>query len=197
MKDKAVLRREASERRRAMSSRAREEASKHIAERLFSMELWERAGSVFLYCGCGDEVHTDIIIDRGLSEERELYLPKVVSDHDMVFIHIRSREDMSPGAYGILEPKDNGIYETGAPGLIIVPCVGTDIRGNRIGHGKGYYDRYLSRYRDVPRVCLAYECQIVEDFEPDEDDVRMDHIVTEKRIIDAGRKQDTQHFVQG
>ncbi|MCR5746736.1 MAG: 5-formyltetrahydrofolate cyclo-ligase [Lachnospiraceae bacterium] len=184
MKSKAELRRKAAALRRAMTVEERKKASARIAERLFSLKEWREASSVFLYYGCSDEVSTESIIDRGLADGKEVMLPKVISEEEMVFINISSRDDLITGAYGIPEPKDNGSYAYGAD-LLVIPCVGIDIKGNRIGHGKGYYDRYLDRLSGITKICLAFETQIVEEFEADITDVKIEKVITEKRVIEV------------
>ena len=148
------------------------------------------ASSVFLYYSCGDEVQTDDVIDRALSEGKKVALPRVISDSDMVFIEISSAKDMVSGTYNIPEPEDKGIYTYRRPDLIVIPCVAVDMKGNRIGHGKGYYDRYLKDMPDVIKICLAFSTQIVEDFAAEDTDIGMDIIVTEEWIYSTGNRQE-------
>ena len=184
MKTKAELRREAAQKRSRMQPEEREKASALIAQRLFSMKEWQEAERVFLYYGCGDEVKTEEIIDSALSSGKQVFLPKVTSSEKMVFIRVTSRaEGVIPGAYGIPEPEDKGLYEEDPPDLIVIPCVAVDEKGSRIGHGKGYYDRWLRGHEELTRVCLAFECQIVDCFRPDDTDIRMDAVLTEKRLF--------------
>jgi len=97
------------------------------------------------------------------------------------------RRDLAPGFRGIREPVDRS-----APGidpreldLAIVPGTAFDPAGNRLGRGAGYYDRFLPRLRaGVPRVGLAFECQIIEETAPAHHDVPMSFIVTEDRTIE-------------
>jgi len=68
--------------------------------------------------------------------------------------------------------------------LIIVPGVAFDLNLNRIGYGKGYYDRFLSKVsKNVPKIALAYDFQVLESISEGENDIKMDMIITEKRII--------------
>ena len=66
----------------------------------------------------------------------------------------------------------------------MVPGVGFDQRGARMGHGKGYYDKLLEHARpDTPLIALAFECQLFEEIPVAEHDVFMDAIITEDRVI--------------
>ena len=184
MRTKAAVRREAAERRHKLPPGYRIKASSEIAGRLMSEGVWKSASAVFLYYGYGDEVQTEELIEAALKENKAAALPKVISDSEMAFIRFTSLQDMQKGAFGIPEPV--GDKETGCgfrPDIIIVPCVAVDRRGNRAGHGKGYYDRFLKEYSDSLFVCTAFDCQLTEEFEAEDTDIKMDMIITEKEII--------------
>ena len=89
------------------------------------------------------------------------------------------------GKYGIQEPNpDFSILR--APedfDVILVPCVGFDEDGGRIGHGAGYYDRYIDRAPDACRACIAFEAQRLEQVVEEDTDMPMDYVVTEKRVL--------------
>ena len=184
MRSKAEARARALHRREALGPEYRQEASHRISERLRQEGEWRDASVVFLYCGYKDEVQTAELMEAAFREGRQVFLPKVVSDSGMVFVQADPAEELVCGAYGIPEPSMSGA--PGAyvrPDIIIVPCVAADRRGNRIGHGKGYYDRSLVKYGDIPFVCLAYDCQLADEFETEDTDIKMDMIITEKEII--------------
>lgn len=162
----------------------RVKASGEIARRLTSENMWNKASDILFYFGTGSEVQTKKLIDQAADEGRNVFIPKVISDTDMVFLRISSSDDVMPGAYGISEPEYDpaGVY-SGCPDMVVVPCVAVDRCGNRAGHGKGYYDRYLGKIRNASFICLAYDCQLFPYIETDENDIRMDIIITEKEII--------------
>ena len=66
--------------------------------------------------------------------------------------------------------------------VVLVPCIGLDINGNRIGYGMGFYDKYLER-KDVVKIALAYSKQIVKTIPASANDVKMDWIITERDVI--------------
>lgn len=184
MRAKKELRREAKIRRRSLGEVYRRSASKIIAEKLGEAPFWQDASVVYLYYGCQDEVLTDEIIGAALDVEKSIYLPRVISDTEMVFIKTDSMNKLQMNELGIFEPEmPMGEVFLETPELIVMPCVGVTVKGDRIGHGRGYYDRYLEDMTDVPLVCLAFDCQIVEDFETDETDKKVDFIITESGII--------------
>lgn len=160
------------------------EASADISGRLRMESVWTDAEDIFFYYGCGYEVRTEEMIRDALNAGKRVFLPKVISGNDMVFIEILSPEDTEYGAFGIPEPVyDEMKPASECPDIVIVPCVAVDRYGNRAGHGRGYYDRYLKSMQQVPFICPAFDCQIFDHIETDDNDIRMDIIITEKEII--------------
>ena len=123
-----------------------------------------------------------------LADGRGVYFPRVVGTGLMEFVAIRSLADLSPGAYGIAEPQGEpaDIREID---VFLVPGLGFDRHGVRIGFGGGFYDRALARRREaaakVPLfVGIGYSCQVLDtDLPADEWDVRLDSVVTEAGVI--------------
>ena len=185
MKSKSDWRRLAAGRRKSMQDTERTEASALIAQRLFSLDTWKQASEIYMYCGYKDEVRTGEILKRALMEGKRVAVPRVLNEKDMVFAEIRSEDELDAGMFGIPEPSAEVMERVTdiTPDLIIVPCVGIDTGGNRIGHGRGYYDRVLAAYKDTPKICLAFEAQIVGDLTPEDTDIRMDIVITEKRCV--------------
>jgi len=118
---------------------------------------------------------------RGLCSdpERSWIFPKVVGE-GLVFRRVRVfEEDMIPGAYGIKEPRD-GLEEIGISqiDLFFCPGLGFDLKGGRIGRGKGYYDRILERARlDSVKLGVCFGYQLVEEVDMDEHDIRMNGVI--------------------
>ena len=99
----------------------------------------------------------------------------------MSFRKIEDLSKLEKGEYDISEPKDNAPIEQNHD-VVLVPCIGLDKGGNRIGYGVGFYDKYL-RGKDVTKIALAYSKQIVKTIPASIDDVKMDWIITEKDIF--------------
>ena len=94
--------------------------------------------------------------------------------------------DLFPGFKGIREPDPDSLRQLSADDLdlIIVPGVAFDSSGNRLGMGKGYYDRFLKHLRpSALKIALAFENQIVASIPWDDNDIKMDMIITEERVI--------------
>jgi 5-formyltetrahydrofolate cyclo-ligase len=128
----------------------------------------------------GNEAETRQAIVASLPSKRVL-LP-YVKGKDLEISEICSLQDVAPGKFKILEPKRKENAPISDVDLVIVPGVAFDGRGQRVGYGGGYYDRFLVKTR-APRVALAYENQIVASVPAEDHDQRVDKIVTEKRVI--------------
>jgi 5-formyltetrahydrofolate cyclo-ligase len=162
-----------------------EKMSQTIFERLIGMEEYELCGDILVYASFGSEVITDKIIDHALAMDKNVYLPRV-NGNDMDFYMIASRDELEEGSWHIPEPKPDScnLFNSNANALVIMPLVAFDRNGNRIGYGKGYYDRFLSKHLTGTKIGIAYslqECKI----ESEETDIRMDFVVTEKEIIET------------
>lgn len=122
---------------------------------------------------------------------RTLYLPIVHPDHRMTFISIGHdwKDLIHTGETGILEPtEDSGKpYDPAlsSQAVILVPGVAFDRSGNRLGRGRGYYDRFLSRpqNRNLTKIGVCWEIQLVDEVPTESHDVVMDYICHERGMI--------------
>jgi 5-formyltetrahydrofolate cyclo-ligase len=150
------------------------------------LEIFCIASSVLFYVSYGKEVDTHKMIQDCLLQRKTVIVPKVVADTQTLLLSVLYQwDDLEKGCYEILEPKASSIQKTSISSidLIIVPGIVFDIKKNRIGHGKGYYDKLLFGNETIPTVGLAFECQIVDLINNEDHDVKLDMIITEERII--------------
>lgn len=135
------------------------------------------------YVSFGTEADTLRILDRVLADGKALYVPKCVPNTNrMVFYLISALRDLSPGAYGILEPKETEAYQDEANALCLVPGLAFSADGARLGYGKGYYDTFFAQH-PVLKLGLCYDFQLVPQVPTQPHDVRMDGILTDKRLV--------------
>ena len=157
-----------------------------ISKRVISTKEFINSLSIGIYYSIGSEVNTFEIIKHSLGMKKAISLPRIIDSDRIVFFKIieNSFEDikMTKGKYGILENSmsDSIIEEMD---LLIVPGIAFDLQGNRIGHGKGYYDRFLSQRKANYIIGLAFENQIINKIPKTEYDIPVNVLVTEKRII--------------
>lgn len=161
------------------------------------MPEFHSAATIGLYVDVRDEVRTRFDLPEILCTEKRVAVPFCEQD-DLHLFHLRSMDELTVGAFGILEPReelrrqlDRRIAATDLE-LIAVPGVAFDRSGNRLGHGFGYYDRLLVQLdsRSV-LVGLAFACQIVSAIPVESHDMAMDFVVTELGVAPAERIKNT------
>ena len=172
--------------RRELSDSDWQTASKNAQLQLLSLEEFQRARSVALYYPAHRETDTMMVAKAALADGKKLFFP-VVCGLEMEMHQVEDLEELKPGRFGIHEPcrLEN---LSALPDLIVVPGVLFDLNGHRIGYGKGYYDRFLEKYNENGHlVGLCHDFQLVDDPIPaDRHDIRMEVIVTDKRVIRLG-----------
>ncbi len=161
--------------------------SKIITQRLFEQEQINRAKIISTYLGRDDEVQTIDIIKKSWAAGKEVIVPVLdAAGASIYFSKLTDLTHLSKGHYGILEPRTEKISVSPLPSadVIIVPGVGWDSQGHRLGHGQGFYDRALENVSArSTTVGLAFEWQVLESIPVEFHDRAVDMIVTESRII--------------
>jgi len=115
---------------------------------------------------------------KKLAEEGRLLLPRVQDKQKMEFVHIQNLEsDLQEGTFGIMEPKADLPAHENPPIAFLVPGIVFGKDGSRIGHGNGYYDRYLASFKGIPRIGIAYSAQMRNSVPQNATDVRMDEVL--------------------
>ncbi len=182
MKEK--LRKQIKEKRTEITKEENRKKSKKIKERLLGLKEYRDAKIVLFYVSYDGEVFTHDMIKEALDDKKVVVPISNKKNCSLSLSMLENWEDLEEGSYGILEPRKDCIKEISIDeiDLIIVPGVAFDLNGNRLGHGKGYYDRLLEKTKAIS-IGLAFEFQIVKDIPTDGNDVPVDIIVTEERII--------------
>lgn len=175
--DKQELRAYIADTKRNISPEARIELSAPILRRLAVHPRFTAASTVLLYHSLPDEVNTHDFIPYWGTQKR-LLLP-VVENDEIVLRQFKSGQKLHTGRFGIQEPDGEPFEDYASIDLAIVPGVAFDRKGNRLGRGKGYYDRLLSRmaHTDVYRLGICFPYQLVESVPTDAHDIAMDEIL--------------------
>jgi 5-formyltetrahydrofolate cyclo-ligase len=167
--------------------------SEQIKKRLFGLPEFAKAKTIAFYVakkGSG-EVETEGMIKESLVAGKRVLVPVVdKAARKILFSELRDYDsELAPGAFGILEPKPScrRLVSIRESDLVIVPALAFDLKGHRLGHGGGYYDRLLrelaSAKPSTPFVGLAYEMQVVDSLPKTLWDVPVNILVTEKRVL--------------
>ena len=154
-----------------------EEYSQAICEKFQELKEYKNAKSILFYMPIKNEVNI-----TPLTKNKTILLPKVYDNQKIKIHKINSLTHLKPGQFNVPEPpKDSPIVQTKNIDLVIVPGIGFDKTGQRIGFGKGYYDRLL-KHINCPKIAAAYEFQVIENIPSEDHDEKVDFIITEKNI---------------
>lgn len=194
--EKTVLRKEILQRRSDLPAAERERLSQLAESALIQSEPFGQAGMILLYAPFRGEVGTDLIATAARMAGKRLALPRVQKEPRRLWLHAYSGDPASlvKGAYGIREPEaDWPLVEPGAVDLVVVPGVGFDPAGHRLGYGGGFYDRLLPEIRQAnpqAHFCgLAYSLQLVSALPADVHDVGVDSVATEHGFAAVARSR--------
>ena len=160
----------------------RDVKNEEITRRLEELDVFKKAQHILFYYSFNNEVDTHFLIKKYL-DKKQLYLPQIQSE-TFKAVPIKTPLKLRTGKQGVMEPIDfdpNSSFENEID-LVITPGVAFDKNGNRIGMGKGYYDRYFAINNSPVKVALAYEEQVLDSVPKDTYDVAVDLIVTNKKI---------------
>lgn len=164
---------------------------------LYNFDLFKKASCVLSFVSYGTEIKTNQLLDIILNENKMLCLPRTENEK-MEFYYINSDEDFSEqteiGEYGITVPKFNqdklDLNSIPDKTLIIIPGLAFDERGNRLGKGKGYYDKFLAELLSTSEkekilgiVGYCYDFQIIDKVITEPNDIPVDYIISDKRIV--------------
>lgn len=190
LSQKKELRKEAKSYRKSLSENDRLDKSNAIINNLKALKDFQKAEVFLMYASLPDEVETLSLI-RELTEKgkKSVYCPVTQGD-EMEFYRILSLDDLKEGNFHVLEPealKESFLeLQNDVHYCMLMPGLMFDKRGNRLGYGKGYYDKYLAR---VPKgvnfttIALSYEAMVKDAIPAEETDWRADYVVTENEVI--------------
>ncbi|MEC7885866.1 MAG: 5-formyltetrahydrofolate cyclo-ligase [Pseudomonadota bacterium] len=198
MEKKGKMRREAYDRRNAQENK--DEISAEAVKLFMALPEYQKANTIMWYIDCRSETRTKPeLLAEVKKGEKKIIVPYCTEDENgenkLGLWHMESLEEMVVGKWNILEPPKelwgNPEKEVTPEDLdmIMVPGVGFDRNGGRMGNGQGYYDRTMEKVRpDCSLIALCYETQLFDEILVAPHDVYMDKVVTEKEVyIGKGR----------
>lgn len=186
METKRKIRQEILARRDALSSEERARTSRRMFERVETLPEFQKAQNVLLFAGYGSEPDTLPWIQTCIDMGKHVFCPRVIGEV-MEFYEIKSVAELVSGYKGIMEPvpDEKRRYIPQTQDFMLVPGTVFDREGNRIGYGKGFYDRYLSDVYCAETAAVAFSLQFVENgrIPAEHTDRKMKCIVTENEIL--------------
>ena len=161
------------------------EKSDQICEHLLQSEFYSKAGFIHCYISMDErkEVNTHHFIERALQDSKQVAVP--VTDFEKQSLsHVQIERDsaMKKNKWGVSEPVEKREADISALDLIVIPMAAADKKGNRLGYGKGFYDRFLIHTSAV-KVGLIFQDFIFDEIPAEKFDIKMDIIISEKGII--------------
>lgn len=181
---KQSLRKSMRARRAGIAPAERRARDRRIIKNLCSMPVFREAKSVFCYVSYLSEADTRPVIDDCIRQNRLLAVPRIISHSRMIAVRLNDPAELRPGNMGIPSPL-SARAESGPFDIAITPGLAFGPAGERLGYGRGYYDRWFARHRADLKIALAYEIQLVDRLPAEAADRQVDMIVTEERIINA------------
>ena len=156
----------------------RREAAISVMNKIETLPQFKEAKNILLYNALPDELPTDCMLERWESD-KDLFLPVVCGD--TLVIKRYNRDMLKVGAFGIIEPMGEEV-DVDLIDLIIVPGVAFDRKRNRLGRGKGFYDRLLTT-SNAFFAGVGYHIQLIDTIPVEKHDIKMNCIITEREIL--------------
>lgn len=176
---KEEIRRRVKAQKSLLSMKEKSEAAAKVFDALEHSAAFMLADNILLYHSLPDELSTREFIARW-HNKKHFFLPRVNGVNLEVLPYDQST--LRLGAFHIEEPSGDELTPIENIEMIVVPAIAYDRRGNRVGRGKGFYDRLLADTK-ATKVGVAYDFQLVDDIETEPHDVKVDVVITESRII--------------
>lgn len=169
--------------RDAVSQKEWEDKSLCIQKKVLEHPLFLQTKILYCYMDYRKEVGTEFLIRQAWKFGKKVAIPKVLNE-EMTFCYLSDFSELQEGYRGIYEPRSMKIAD-GKDGLLIMPGVAFDIKRNRIGYGKGFYDRYIKKHYNLPTIGLSFACQIVPEIPTDAFDCCPNIVITEEKIYES------------
>ena len=183
-KSKQQIREEILIKRKKLTNKERNLFSKTICKTLEQTTIFQNAKCIAFYYATPDEVQTIACIEKRYTQKK-IVLP-IVKGENLAFYEYKGKNQIKKGSFDIMEPIiENTDEQAILPeniDIFIVPGMAFDQHCNRIGHGKGFYDRLLSEMQK-PKIGLCFSCQLLDNIPTKKHDIKMSMVITEEKIF--------------
>lgn len=172
-----------------LSQKEKDDASAAVFEMLERTAAFLMSDKILMYHSLPDELSTHNFLEKWAGKKK-FFLPRVNGLNLEILPYDKSR--LSLGAFQIEEPDGDDFFDIKDIELVIVPGVGYDLTGNRVGRGKGYYDRLLARTK-ATKIGVAYQFQVFEKIDTEDYDVKVDIVITENNYYHTSSRRRIKH----
>ncbi len=168
---------------RGQTHKERKELSRKIQEELVSSPEYKKAMTIMVYVSLPTEVGTETIIGKGLETGKKVVVPFIEKgSNEITAAELKSITELVKGPFGIKQPKEDAVREVSLKEieLVVIPGIAFDRKNMRLGRGKGYYDRFLSKpdLSSARTIGLAFNCQIVDALPQDPHDIPVKKVIS-------------------
>lgn len=185
MEPKSEIRRIAKQARMALPESLRTCYSEQIVSHVIRHPFFQECDTVCCYVACKGEATLSSLMNAAWAAGKQVAVPKVLTEENMDFFVIHSLQELSAGAFGILEPmckERPWSAKAEERVLVLLPGLAFDREGNRLGYGKGFYDRYLKAHPSYHTIGIAFSVQCMEHIPAQPHDRKAEVLITEKGI---------------
>lgn len=182
--NKEEIRQEIRRQKASLSKEIIDLQSSLLREQFLTLREYKECSQLILYAAFNQEVNTLPLIRQALLDGKKVALPRVMKE-DIEFYYITSITDLEESSFGIPEPEPVAMLQLEKDSnLILVPGLAFDKKGNRIGYGKSFYDRYFKAHKEsFLKICFAYDFQVYEEIPFEAHDVKIDILITEDGVL--------------
>ena len=174
--DKKALRAHIRQIKLALSQETICAVSKNLTEQFLAHPMYQQAKTIYGYLPYNQEIRTWDLLEQALKDGKQVAVPKVYGD-TMRFIQLSNLSQVSTGYCGIPEPIADGPEASDPTALVLMPGLAFDPKGNRMGYGGGFYDKFLQAEPGHPTVALCYDFQMLEHLETEDHDIPVDLVL--------------------
>lgn len=179
MKSKQLLRNQMLKRRQALTDDHKDSAEISLFEQITAHKAWQEAVHIGCYIAVGHELGTRLVIQAAWAQGKHVYVPVIEPGMQLLFVEYRPEDTCQNHAvYGVVEPVCKRQDDSQKIEFLVVPAVGIDVSGHRLGYGKGYYDRFLKKKgKALYAVGVAYDCCRLDTICPQLHDQVLDEVI--------------------
>ena len=185
--NKSELRNKYSFMRKSLSIKQIEESSLSISNKLFKIPIWNKKFyHIFLTSKKKKELNTKFILDFLVKKNKSVVVPKMIDKNSLEHVLLTEKTVLKENSFGILEPfsQNDKIVEPNILDVVIIPLIIFDLNGNRVGYGKGYYDRFLKTCRkDIIKIGISFFEPVDSIIDVSKNDVSLDYAITSNSIF--------------
>ena len=174
--DKKELRKQIRELKRAMTAEQIDAASNRLAQLFYNTDAYQNAKTIYGYLPYNQEVRTVPMLEKALADGKKVAVPKVYGD-EMRFIYMQDLSLVEKSDMGIPEPVADAPIGDDPTALVLMPGLAFTDKGDRMGYGGGFYDKFLEAEPDHPTVALCYAFQMVESLPVQDHDIPVDLVL--------------------